>query len=60
MESRLGAERDILSTIAPSSFAGLSLTLLPWLLSGGTLALHHPFDARHCSAHSGASIVAPR
>ena len=33
-----------LSTLAPSSFAGMSLTLLPWLLTGGTLALHHPFD----------------
>ena len=30
--------------IAPSSFAGICLTLLPWLLSGGTLVLHHPFD----------------
>ena len=28
----------------PSSFAGISLTLLPWLLTGGTLVLHHAFD----------------
>ena len=27
------------------SFAGLSLTVMPWLLSGGTLSLHHGFDA---------------
>ena len=27
-----------------SSFAGLATALLPWLLVGGTLALHHPFD----------------
>jgi hypothetical protein len=41
-----GFERDaiLLSGLAPSSFAGLALTLLPWLLSGGTLALHQPFD----------------
>jgi hypothetical protein len=35
--------QSILSTIAPSSFAGICLTLVPWLLTGGTLALHHAF-----------------
>jgi hypothetical protein len=44
LESALAQDSSILSTIAPSSFAGLCLTLLPWLLCGGTLALHHPFD----------------
>jgi acyl-coenzyme A synthetase/AMP-(fatty) acid ligase len=43
LESRLPQHASILSAIAPASFAGLSLTLLPWLLSGGTLVLHHPF-----------------
>jgi hypothetical protein len=45
LESRLAQQAHILSTIAPSSFAGVSLTLMPWLLSAGTLSLHHPFDA---------------
>ena len=27
-----------------SSFSGLAVTLLPWLLAGGTLSLHHAFD----------------
>ena len=27
-----------------SSAVGLALTLVPWLVSGGTLILHHPFD----------------
>jgi hypothetical protein len=45
LESRLAQDSHILSTIVPSSFAGLCLTLLPWLLCGGALALHHPFDA---------------
>ncbi len=27
-----------------SSFAGLASSLVVWLLSGGTLVLHHPFD----------------
>jgi hypothetical protein len=34
-----------LSTIPPSSFAGLSATVTCWLLTGGTLSLHHAFDA---------------
>jgi hypothetical protein len=45
LESRLQQDANILSAIAPASFAGLCLTLMPWLVSGGTLALHHPFDA---------------
>jgi hypothetical protein len=45
LESRVPQESILLSTLAPSSFAGISMTLLPWLLSGGTLVLHHPFDA---------------
>jgi hypothetical protein len=45
LESRLAQDSAMLSTIAPSSFAGVSLTLLPWLLGAGTLVLHHPFDA---------------
>jgi acyl-CoA synthetase (AMP-forming)/AMP-acid ligase II len=44
LESRLPQHASILSAFAPSSFAGISLTLLPWLLSGGTLVLHHAFD----------------
>ena len=43
-----GSTQDaaILSTIPLGSFAGMALTLVPWLLSGGTLTLHHSFDAR--------------
>ncbi len=44
LESHLAQNANIVSTLAPSSFAGLSLTLLPWLLTGGTLLLHHSFD----------------
>jgi hypothetical protein len=42
-----GLEQDavILSTLTMSSFAGLASAMLPWLMIGGTLALHHPFDA---------------
>jgi hypothetical protein len=34
----------ILTAVPLTSFAGLALTLVPWLLSGGTLHLHHPFE----------------
>jgi AMP-binding enzyme len=44
LESALARDANILSTIPPSSFAGMCLTLLPWALCGGTLVLHHPFD----------------
>jgi hypothetical protein len=44
LEGRIAQDGALLSTVAPCSFAGLSLTLMPWLLSGGTLHLHHPFD----------------
>jgi hypothetical protein len=57
LESRFAERAQIVSTIAPSCFAGLALTLVPWLLTGGTLHLHHGFDDaalarqyRNCSA----------
>jgi AMP-binding enzyme len=45
LESRLEQDGTVLSSIAPSTFAGVCLTLVPWLFCGGTLVLHHPFDA---------------
>jgi hypothetical protein len=44
LESRVPPGAMLMSAFAPSSFAGLS-SLLVWLLSGGTLSLHHPFDS---------------
>jgi acyl-CoA synthetase (AMP-forming)/AMP-acid ligase II len=44
LESGLPPAATILSALAPSSFAGLTSSFVMWLLSGGTLALHHPFD----------------
>src|SRR5438132_9168754 len=43
-ECRFERDAVVLSTLMMSSFAGLAVVLIPWLLSGGTLALHHPFD----------------
>ena len=45
LESGVPQGATILSAFAPSSFAGIASSLVIWLLSGGTLVLHHPFDA---------------
>jgi hypothetical protein len=45
LESDLPQGSTVMSAFAPSSFAGLTASLMIWLLSGGTLALHHPFDS---------------
>jgi hypothetical protein len=45
LESRVVQGAHILSTMPASSFAGVSLMLMPWLLSAGTLCLHHRYDA---------------
>ncbi len=44
LESGVPQGATILSAFAPSSFAGLTASVAAWLLSGGALALHHPFD----------------
>jgi hypothetical protein len=45
LESGVPQGVTILSAFAPSSFAGTASSLVVWLLSGGALVLHHPFDA---------------
>jgi AMP-binding enzyme len=44
LESDIPQGSTVMSAFAPSSFAGLTSSLVLWLLSAGTLALHHPFD----------------
>jgi AMP-binding enzyme len=44
LEAGVPQGATMLSALAPSSFAGVAASLVLWLLSGGTLALHHPFD----------------
>jgi hypothetical protein len=43
--AKLKAEASLLSATPISSWAGLCATLMPWLLTGERLVLHHPFDA---------------
>jgi hypothetical protein len=44
LESGLPQGATIMSALTPSSFASVASSLVIWLLSGGALALHHPFD----------------
>jgi AMP-binding enzyme len=62
LESGMVPEAPILSTIPPGSFGGLAATLVPWLLAGGALHLHHAFDAaafaeQSASIDSGTVVV---
>jgi hypothetical protein len=63
LESDLPQGSTVMSAFAPSSFAGLASSLVVWLLSGGTLALHHPFDGdvleQQINEHSCNVLVAP-
>jgi hypothetical protein len=63
LESGAALDTTILSAIPLGSFAGIALTVLPWLLSGGTLALHHAFDpdtfAAQCRTQDGGTLVLP-
>ena len=45
LEAQLRNDATILASCSNSSFAGLASSILPWLLTGGTLSLHQPFDA---------------
>jgi AMP-binding enzyme len=63
LEASVGQDAALLSTIPPSSFAGLALGVVPWLLNGGTLALHHGCDARvlaeQCVGLANATVILP-
>jgi acyl-CoA synthetase (AMP-forming)/AMP-acid ligase II len=63
LEGRVSQGAKLMSAFAPSSFAGFASAFLVWLLSGGTLALHHPFDAelmeRQINEDSCDTLIAP-
>ena len=63
LEAGIGEDAAILSAIPASSFAGIAATLIPWMINGGTLALHHDFDkeafAAQCQTQEPAMLVLP-
>ena len=44
LESGMPSEANILSTVLPTSFGTFASAIVTWLLSGRSLALHHPGD----------------
>jgi AMP-binding enzyme len=61
LESGIPPDATILSTFAPTTFAGIAMSLVPWLMVGGTLALHHPFDAASLAeqGHDCDTVIVP-
>jgi hypothetical protein len=63
LESDLAQGATIMSAFAPMSFAGICASLVAWLLSGGSLVLHHPFDEEvletQFNDHSCDTLIAP-
>ncbi|MBN8987216.1 MAG: acyl--CoA ligase [Rhizobiales bacterium] len=63
LESDIPQGATILSAFSPMSFAGLASSLTVWLLSGGTLVLHHPFDEevlkQQLNDHGCDTLIAP-
>ncbi|WP_024513241.1 class I adenylate-forming enzyme family protein [Bradyrhizobium sp. ARR65] len=63
LESDVPQGAIIMSAFAPGSFAGLAASMVSWLLSGATLALHHPFDGdvleQQIIAHRCDTLIAP-
>jgi hypothetical protein len=63
LESDVPQGTTAMSAFAPSSFAGLASSVVVWLLSGGTLVLHHPFDGdvleQQIGEYSCDTLIAP-
>ncbi|SDK23811.1 MULTISPECIES: AMP-binding protein [Bradyrhizobium] len=63
LESDVPQGATVLSAFAPMSVAGLASSLVVWLLSGGTLVLHHPFDEdvleQEIIEHSCDTLIVP-
>jgi hypothetical protein len=62
LEADLPRHARIINTMLPSSFATLAAAVVPWILTGGTLALHHPFDPAALAEQmrdSAAAVIVP-
>jgi len=61
LEARIAPGETIVSTLSPASLAGIASAFVPWLLTGGTLALVHGYSPHAVAqaASAGAHLVAP-
>ena len=62
LEARIEPEAVVLGALALASFAGLATTVVPWLLTGGTLVLHQPFapavfEAQRADEHCTIAVL---
>jgi AMP-binding enzyme len=61
LEGRIGRDSTILCALATTSFSGLCAVVLPWLMCGGTLSLHQPFDgatfAAQCRERCDVAVI---
>jgi hypothetical protein len=55
----LASGSTLLGAVMTASFAGLGSTIVPWLLSGGTLQLNQPFDPAVLTAQPWDAAVLP-
>jgi hypothetical protein len=55
----LASGSTLLGAVMTASFAGLGSTIVPWLLSGGTLQLNQPFDPAALTAQPWDAAVLP-
>lgn len=55
LELSLPQAPNVLLPYALTGMAGIGAGLIPWLLSGGTLHLHHPGSLRRLAAHADAA-----
>ncbi len=63
LASELPQGSTVMSAFTAMTFAGLASSLALWLLTGGTLALHHPFDSevleQQVNEQSCDALIAP-
>lgn len=63
LEADVKQGATVMAAFTPMSFAGLASSLAVWLLCGGTLALHHPFEndvlEQQINEHECEVLIAP-
>jgi len=57
--AQLAPGATLLGALLTASLAGIATTIVPWLMSGGTLLLHQPFDPAALAAHACDAAVLP-
>jgi hypothetical protein len=59
LEAQIASGDTIISTLPPTSLAGLASAFMPWLLIGGTLQLTNSYLAQTSLETAGTHLIAP-